>query len=346
MTVDAALRTRRARELRPELLRGPGLVRVVRDELPRHAERWLAPTTARTPWLMADITTRRDQQPWGVVLRGPYSQLRGLVLLADEAAPDGRLQTALLGTDGLHRGLVLADDETAAYDLGSQLEAALLARPHLGSVQLGPLPAGDPRVTAFAAGLGIVDVVPAAPIPIVRQGSPDAADYLSPGMRRTLRKAANRLRADGRTTAIDVITDRATIRGWLPELARHHQARDHAHGRDSAVDDPTGAQLWHRRAEALLDDGLELARLAIDGHLAAYVLGVPDRTTYRLLDGRFVGPWARYAPGRLLETAVLQRVLDNPALDQLDWMTAVAPETLLTHTAMSPVVALTLRHTV
>ena len=318
---------------------------MIRDELPRHAERWLAPTTVRTPWLMADVTTRRDQQPWGVVLRGPSGQPRGLVLLADEAAPDGRLQTALLGTDGLHRGAVLADDESAAFDLGVQLEAALLARPHLGSVQLAPLPAGDPWVTAFAAGLGIVDVVPAAPIPIVRQGSLDAADYLSPGMRRTLRKAANRLRADGRTTAIDVITDRATIRGWLPELARHHQARDHAHGRDSAVDDPTGAQLWHRRAEALLDDGLELARLTIDGHLAAYVLGVPDRSTYRLLDGRFVGPWARYAPGRLLETAVLQRVLDNPAHDQLDWMTAVAPETLLAHTETSPVVALTLRRT-
>jgi hypothetical protein len=142
------------------------------------------------------------------------------------------------------------------------------------------------------------------------------------------------------------VTDQATIRGWLPELARHHQARDHAHGRGSAVDDPTGAALWHRRVEALLDLGLEMARLTIDGQLAAYVLGVHDRTTYRLLDGRFVSAWGRYAPGRLLETAVLQRVLDTPTLDQLDWMTAVAPETLLAHTATSPMVALTLRRAV
>ena len=343
MTVEGALRTARARDAQPELLRGPQLVRVIRDELPRHAGRWQAPATARTEWLLAGITARRDQLPWGVVLRDPADRLRGLVLLADEAAPDGRLRTALLGTDGLHRGAILADDETAAYDLGTQLEAALLARPHLGSVELGQLPAGDPRVTAFAAGLGIVDVVPTDPIPVIRQASPDAIDYLTPGMRRTLRKAANRLRTDGRTTATDVVTDRATIRGWLPELARHHQARDHAHGRDSAVDDRAGATLWHRRAEALLDAGLELARLTIDGHLAAYVLGVPDGTTYRLLDGRFVGPWARYSPGRLLETAVLQSVLDSPDLDQLDWMTAVAPESLLAHTATEPMVALTLR---
>jgi len=346
VTVDAALRTRRTRDTRADLLRGPDLIRFVRDELPRHAGSWLAPMTARSEWLMAGLTTRRDQQPWGVALRGPYGQLRGVALLADEAAPDRRLRTTLLGTDGLHRGAILADDETAAFDLGTHLEAALLARPHLGSVELGPLPADDPLVSSFARGLGIVDVVPTDPIPVVAQGSPDVVDYLTPGMRRTLRKAANRLRADGRTTATDVVTDQATIRGWLPELARHHQARDHAHGRDSTVDDPSGAALWHRRAESLLDLGLELARLTIDGQLAAYVLGVHDRRTYRLLDGRFVSAWARYAPGRLLETAVLQRVLDTPTLDRLDWMTAVAPETLLAHTAMSPMVALTLRHAV
>ena len=346
MTVDATLRTRRARALQPELLRGPELVQTVRHELPRHAERWQAPTTARAPWLMAGVKTRHDQQPWGVVLRGPSGQPRGLALLADEVAPDGRLRSTLLGTDGLHRGAVLADDETAAFDLATHLEAALLARPHLGSVQLGPLPAEDPRVTAFAAGLGILDVGPAAPIPVVRQRGQEAVDYLTPGLQRTLRKAANRLRADGRTVATDVVTDRDTICGCLPELARHHQARDHAHGRDSAVDDPTGLALWRHRAEALLDDGLELARLTIDGNLAAYVLGVPDRTTYRLLDGRFVGPWARYAPGRLLETAVLQRVLDDVHLDELDWMTAVAPETLIAYTEASPMVTLGLRHAV
>ena len=345
MTVDAALRSRRARGACPELLRGPELVCVVRDELPRHAGRWLAPMTARTPWLMASITACRDQQPWGVVLRDQPGQLRGLVLLADQAASDGRLRTTLLGTDELHRAAVLADDETTAHELGTQLGAALLARPHLGSVQLSPLPAGDPLVSAFAAGLGIVEVVSADPIPIVQQCGPHAVDYMTPGMQRTLRKAANRLRADGRTSATDVVTDRATIQAWLPELARHHQARDHAHGRESAVDDPTGAALWYRRAEALLDSGLELSRLLIDGHLAAYVLGVPDHNVYRLLDGRFVGAWARYAPGRLLETTVLQRVLDTPSFELLDWMTALAPETLLAHNATSPMVALTLRPT-
>jgi hypothetical protein len=98
VTVDAALRTARTGDTRADLLRGRELVRVVRDELPRHTLRWLAPMTARAEWLMAGITSRRDQQPWGVARRSPYGQLRGLVLLADEAAPDGRLRTTLLGT--------------------------------------------------------------------------------------------------------------------------------------------------------------------------------------------------------------------------------------------------------
>jgi Acetyltransferase (GNAT) domain len=338
-----ALRTPRAPGVRPEVLRGPSLLRLLRHELPRHAGRWQVPLTMRTGWLTATMTARRDLQPWAVALRDPRGQLRGVIALADEVDTNGRLTTTLLGTDRMHRGAVLADDEAAAYELGIHLEAAMLKRPRLGALHLGPLAADDPRVRALAAGTGVTVAVAVEPVPIVRRQSCLAADHLSAGTRRTLRKSANRLRADGRTTHVDVVTDRATIRGCLPALVQHHQARDHAHGRDSAVDDPAGAALWHHRAEALLNEGLELAQLTIDGQLAAYVLGVPDGTAYRLLDGRFVGTWARYAPGRLLETAVLQRVLDDPRLSHLDWMTAVAPETLLTHNTTNPMVALELR---
>ena len=74
---------------------------------------------------------------------------------------------------------------------------------------------------------------------------------------------------------------------------------------------------------------LELAILDIDGELAAYTLGVVDGPVYRLLEGRFVTDWARYSPGRLLEVAVVERVLGDDALTTFDWMTAVASESLL-----------------
>ena len=48
--------------------------------------------------------------------------------------------------------------------------------------------------------------------------------------------------------------------------------------------------------------------------------------------------WSRYAPGRVLEAAVLQRMLDDSAYDTFDWMTSVASDTLLATTDHDPVV--------
>jgi hypothetical protein len=59
-----------------------------------------------------------------------------------------------------------------------------------------------------------------------------------------------------------------------------------------------------------------LARLAVDGHLAAYVLDVPDGTAYRLLDGRFVGtlvPATHHAGSSKPPSS--QRLLDDPRLN-------------------------------
>lgn len=344
MTGSTGLTTRPAPSARSELLRGPALVRALGVELSARALEWEVPLTARTAWLMATMTGRRDIQPWGVLLRGHDGRARAMMVLADEADEAGRLRTTLLGTDLVHRGAVLADDVAAAYDLGACVATALLSRPHLGAVRLGPLPVADPKVAALATGMGIVELVDEDPIPVVQRRGTLATEYLPPGTRRTLRKAANRLRTDGLPATFDIITDPPTIRGWLPELLQHHQARDHAHGRASAVDEPAGAALWLDRVEALLSEGLELATLSIDGRLAAYVLGVVDGTVFRLLDGRFIDGWARYAPGRMLETAALQRVLDDPTLTQLDWMTAIAPETLLTQNCAEPVVTLRLRN--
>jgi hypothetical protein len=69
--------------------------------------------------------------------------------------------------------------------------------------------------------------------------------------------------------------------------------------------------------------------LQIDGELAAYTLGVFDGRAYRLLEGRFISAWARYSPGRLLEAQVVARAFNEPAITTFDWMTSVAPETLL-----------------
>ena len=108
-------------------------------------------------------------------------------------------------------------------------------------------------------------------------------------MRRTLRKAANRLEADGRQARIAVHQDAAEILGLLPQLEQVHRHRDHVHGRISDLDDAVRHRAWRHRVRNLTDVGLlELAMLDIDGELAAYTLGVVDGPIYRLLEGRFV----------------------------------------------------------
>ena len=83
---------------------------------------------------------------------------------------------------------------------------------------------------------------------------------------------------------------------------------------------------------------LELATLVVDGELAAYVLGIPDGGWYRVLDGRIDDALARYAPGRLLEAAVVERALARGDRG-VDWMTSIAPEALLAANSAHPVVA-------
>jgi hypothetical protein len=48
-----------------------------------------------------------------------------------------------------------------------------------------------------------------------------------------------------------------------------------------------------------------------------------------VLEGNLATAWARYAPGRVLEAAVLSRALDDPSMDCVDWMSSVASERLL-----------------
>ncbi len=70
--------------------------------------------------------------------------------------------------------------------------------------------------------------------------------------------------------------------------------------------------------------------MRLDGQLAAYVVALLDRRTYRVFDGRMDTRFADYSPGRLIEAAALDRALRDPRFTVLDWMSGVAAEKLLT----------------
>lgn len=319
-----------------ETLVGARAMREFEPEFCEWASRRALPTTAKPTWLIPTFTST-GAKPWAIVARGNDGGMHGLLVLVDEQLDSG-VTTSLAGTDQGNRGVLLTDTPESAEDLGAGLfETARghLARPRM---LLGPFDADDPRVHAFASAVPGAQLIAADPIPVIRQGPDDANGYLSGGMRRSLRKARNRLARDGLDIAVRYTTNAAEIQEWVPALEECHRTRDHVHGRLSDLDDFRARQLWLARLQQLSAAGeLELATLHIDGRFAAYVLGALDHPNYRVVEGRFVTNWSQYSPGRLLEAAVLQRVLDDGRFHTLDWMTAVASEKLLATNHADPV---------
>jgi hypothetical protein len=299
-----------------------------------------APLTGRPPWSLATSAASDFLQPWALLARDESGMPVGAVVLLDHVQDPRAVLTTLAGTDGGHRGSILARDPVVAHALGHAVRRALDDQSHPSTVVLGPLPAGCPIVHAFATGLAGSRQDPAAPIPVIRRDAgTDPESYLAHGMRRAQRKATNRLNSDGRSSSIRFTSNADEILGMLPALEQVHRQRDHVHGRISDLDDAVRHTAWRHRVRDMTDAGvLELAMLDIDGELAAYTLGVVDGSFYRLLEGRFVTEWARYSPGRLLEVAVVERVLADEQLETFDWMTAIAPESLLGQNAEDPMI--------
>jgi hypothetical protein len=321
------------------VVRGFDRLHATADELDDLAVRCGAPVTARPSWVFATLAHEPEHQPWGVLVRDRDGALVGSALLVDVPAR-GRDLVRLAGSGSGYRGALVADGPRAADRLGRELAAALSGRDRPWRIALGPLDVGSAGAGALVAALPGAAYASVDSIPVVRRdGTSDVDAYLSSTVRRTLRKARNRLGRDGRALTVRFSRDRNRIVRLLPTLEECHRDRDHDRGRDSDLDDTVGRLLWNARLRALAMSGaLELATARVDGQLAAYVLGIPDGEVYRVLEGHLVTEWSRYAPGRVLEAAVLSRVLDDERFDSLDWMTSVASDTLLASNAADPMV--------
>ncbi|WP_432537921.1 GNAT family N-acetyltransferase [Kineococcus arenarius] len=287
------------------------------------------PLTARLPWWRARLSVQPAAAPWAVLLRDTAGHLRAAAVLVDDPSPGapGTRRTALAsGGEGYLAG-VAATGSPEAVELGRALAAGAAAR---GTrLDLEDLP-DDVTSHALAAGAG-AQVHPLDPVPVLHR--PDAGEpvtLLSHGTRKTLRKSRNRITTDGLVARLGFTCDPADLEVLLPDLETAHRDRDDAHGLPCVLDAPAGRAAWLARLRELSAIGaLEVATLHLDGELAAYVLGLRDGDGYGVLEGRFRTRFARYAPGRLLEFCVLDRALRTDGVRFLDWMTGVAPETLL-----------------
>ena len=344
-----SLATRSRLRLHAEVLEGLAAIRAENAALQGLAVRCDAPVTACQPWVLASadasLAMTTADRMWALVLRDDDGVPHAAAVLLESWTQTGPL-LRLAGAEGGYRTGLLAVDDDAAAALAEALLARLRDRPTNVTVSLGPLPVLDPVVERLCMALQDWSIDGSAEVPVVRRSGPsEATEYLTPSVRRTLRKVSNRLRTDGVESQITFTRERHRIIALLPHMALAYRDRDEAHGVvedafDNALQAP-GWPLFAARMRALAGQaGLEVGTLTLDGQLAAYVVGFDDGRAYRVMDGRFVSAWARYSPGRLLETAVLQRMIDDPTKQTLDWMTSIAPESLLVANAAEPVVTL------
>jgi hypothetical protein len=270
-----------------------------------------------------------DGRAWSVRVDRAGTPVAAAVFIDDTTGSVRR--TTLAGTADGHRGAVPALDPAAAVELGTAVAAELGST--VREFTIGPIAPG-PFLDALLGRLEVGCLLDEVEVPLVRLS--DGPPYgMSDGTLRTLRKAGNRLHSDGVCARIDVTTQPGEILGLLPLLERISRERDHAAGRPSPLDDPHGRQVWQRRIQAIGRLGrLRLATLRLDDELAAYVLAIDDATAYRIIEGRFVARWARYAPGRLLEAELVHRAAADLGTEHVDWMTDVAPESLVAANAV------------
>jgi hypothetical protein len=309
-------------------------LRAVARELEGLEQAVAVPLTARVRWAIAAFEATPDLEPWALVARDLRGRPGAALVLSRQETP-GRIRVGIPrpGTDDR---LSLRSRSPHAVDaVVSSLAEQLGDTEARWTADLTGLPTADPAVSSLRRLLPRARVIPGRGVPIVNvgAGAPDVEAYLSRDVQRSTRRARRRLEEERVHAEFGRERRFESILAELPRLCAAHRARDHAAGRPSDLDRPEAAAFWRTVIEHQAARGaVELSTLRLNGELAAYVIAFVERPVYRVFDGHLVSRWARYVPGRLLEADVLARVLGDPSLRTLDWMTSVAPEKLIAAT--------------
>jgi hypothetical protein len=305
------------------------------------------PVTARLAWWRAVVAADPGAVPLLLARRGPGGTLTAAALVAlrdrdggdqDGGDQDGGDQD---GDCQLTSGRPHTDDiwEVAAVSARARravlAELARYARRLGGRWRLALTGLRDGEDAVWLAGqLPAGRVVPAPPVPGICFTQDEVT--LAPGIGRGLDRSGQRIGRHALSETIEFERDPARLRRLRDEIEAVHRARDHDAGRVSDLDDGAGVAFWRSVYDLHAARGeLEVAVLRLDGHLAAYVIALPDPPVYRVFDGRFAPAWRLYSPGRRLEVAVVERARRG-GFGALDWMSSVAPEKLVASNLAEP----------
>jgi diguanylate cyclase len=313
-----------------EVIRGVENIKPLLGLLEKFHAEVKVPVTARWAWLSTWFELHPDTDLHAVIVRRVPDRIDGAAIFARRRV-NGVNQLFTVDNQSAAVASVFARNEKSAEALvrgivalvgGSKSRLELSVNRLSSSNRVLPMLQKSFPVGTLEAELAIPQVL--------LQPDLSMNELLGRGMRKQLRRAVTKVEAHGRKLTFEFHCDTATILTLLPEVEAIHVGRDHDRRCESDLDNAQLRRFWQ---EAVVmhsyNNELELAILKIDGTIAAYVISFVDGDTYRVFDGRMKTEFSEYSPGRILEAATLERAIADSNLAVFDWMTGVAPDTIL-----------------
>ncbi len=289
------------------------------------------PVMASWSWLQHWADAFTQWNPFMVEVRAADTQqLMACALLAYNTKAEGSSVVAMGHSSSLYCSLPARDAESSR-ELAEGIARALNELSETWAVELEQLPDTDPTLMHLGEVLDNGQLLPELRVPrVVFATAHNVDDVLSKSMRKQLRRARNKISADGLELTIGFDRGRAISAELIDEVEAVHISRDRHNRRNSDLDRPNEREFWRRVVEGGNEDWeIEIATLRLNGELAAYAVAILDGDTYRIFDGRMSTEHQDYSPGRLVEAAALGRAISDPRFAVLDWMSGIAAEKLL-----------------
>lgn len=275
-----------------------------------------APVCARRDWLSIWSEAHPEWRLLALEVRGGDGATVAAAILARRRRL-GFTQVVLAGAGDCDMASLPVTSVTAAEALSDALAAELDSIRGPWRLSLDQVPAGSPVPALLRGRLRTATVADGDPVPRTEVGSDRGlASYLSQRFRKETRRRRRRFEEQHRVE-VDFLTTPGDVAAAVDSVARLRRERDHDLSRPSTLDAESGAAFWHGVVDHFGAAGeLELALLRADGRPAAYVISILDTApdgavVYRGWDGRIATEFARFAPGQILDVAVLEHVLEQ-----------------------------------
>ncbi len=315
---------------RVEIVRGLRNIESVVADLDELHRTVGAPISSRWRWMASWFQLHPDADPQCVLVRAPSGRLDAAAILARQRH-GGETRFFALDHQMANVASLFARNEQSASQLARSVADLVRSVDGPWTLEVGQVAGTNEITRALRTQLPGLTLAEQLPVPqvLLRPGM-TMDELLSRGMRKQLRRAHTRLDHHAKSWEVQFHRGTGSIMALLPEIESVHISRDHARRNGSDLDNALDRRFWQETVVVhTYSDELELATLTIDGSIASYVIAMIDGPSYRVFDGRMNGAFSGYSPGRILEAATLERVVSDNSFTTFDWMTGVAPETIL-----------------